>query len=339
MSKSIYIYVRPQLMTAHGVQVIVRQIEKKIGDVEVIGNLGDAPTGSTVLPYGVLESVELIKMRKHYPLSLSLLVDAYSLGEISKLGYFWNKPYIPLKHRLRGGLKFLKFFLYEWLVLKYYKRIMLVSWGDKHYYERNLCTRKYSSKIVVILNGIEQQSGRPLYVRKDEKELRIGCLSPWNESSFATLQLFLNDIWAKLPSREGMRLIIAGRNLTEIRKSYLLQYDNVEIMGEVKNLAEFYDAIDVSLLTMVKKCGIINRILDAFAYQVPVITRPQSLLAFKEPLTCCYQYYNAETFLHAVNDVIKNPEEVRGKVKAAKEFSIKDLDWQKNYLRFEELLK
>lgn len=334
----VYIYVHSKLLMAHGVQVIVQQIERKIKEATVVNSLKDVPKGAIVIPYGVLESVELIKKKKDYPLVLSMLVDAYSLGESSKLVCFWNKPYIAFSQKLRGALKYVKFTLYEWLILRYYNHVVLVSWGDKYYYSRKLSTRRYAEKITVIPNGIIPWEGNRIYRRKNNHKLIIGCLSPWDESAFATLQLFLNEIWAKLNTRNNLKLIIAGRYLTEDKKNYILGFENIEVMGEVKDLSEFYDAIDVSLLTMVKRCGIINRLLDAFSYQVPVLTRPQSLLAFKEKLDCCYVYNDVNTFERMVANILNNPLMVQKKVNDARDVILRNNDWEKNYSSFNELL-
>lgn len=335
-NKKVYIFVREQLYNCYGVRVIVNQIKKTIKESEIIFSLKNVPDGSIVIPYGVLESMELIKYRR-LPLYTSLLVDAFSLGEISDFKRFITKRYIPLKFSLLCLPRFLKHLYYEFLIFRKFKKVILVSYYDKTYYQKLHFDDLAKSKIVIVPNGIVLPSNREGYQRSQDKIFRVGCLSLWSGVEvFYTLKYFINEIWSKLPMPD-VKLIIAGRCISEEMRLYLSKYNNIVILGEVEKLEDFYDNIDASLITMFKKCGIINRVLDGFSYKVPVISRSESMLAFKDLPDCYYGYKDVESFRQAVERIKNNREEARLKVEQAYSYVRDYHNWDKNYINIENL--
>ena len=90
---------------------------------------------------------------------------------------------------------------------------------------------------------------------------------------------------------------------------------------------------------MIKECGIINRVLDGFAFKVPVLTRPQSLLAFKDFPNCCYQYTDADSFMKAVNEIRNNRESAKIKTEKAYQFVKDRHDWTTNYKKLKDIIE
>lgn len=328
----IYILVSEASYKAHGVRVIINQIAKANENITVCHKKSDIPTGAKVIPYGLLMSKSMADDSR-FSHDTAILVDAYSLGESSTLSCFWSKHYIPLTLRLRMVLKYIKFCFYERIVLKKYKKIMLVSWGDKEYYRRNILTKQFAGKIFVIQNGVEIPS--PIKQKEyNSGKLVIGCLSPWATITFYMLIVFLNEIWSKMPTHDNIELQIAGRGLDKWKCDLLRKYKNVKVVGEVDKLEDFYSNIDVSLVTMYKKCGIINRVLDGFSFQIPVLCHPNSLLAFKDIPNCCYTYTDTTSFMKQISEIQQHREEVANKVNAAYNFIIENHNWDKNYTNF-----
>ena len=199
--------------------------------------------------------------------------------------------------------------------------------------------KKFGSKFIVVPNGVEIPVPVEKHLGADNSKLRIGCLSPWWGPSYYTLQFFLNDVWKKI-DKTGLELVVAGRGMTPEKQAYIERFENVKVIGEVEKLEEFYEQVDVSLITMLKKCGIINRVLDGFSFGVPVMCRPESLLAFKDLPDCCYTYEDANSFMTAIKEIISNPNEALLKADKALAFVRKHHDWEKNYEKFSlEILK
>ena len=148
------------------------------------------------------------------------------------------------------------------------------------------------------------------------------------------MQYFLKEIWGKLPSYENIELIIAGRGLSSEKIKFMESFHNVKVVGEVEKLEDFYENIDISLIVMLKKCGIINRVLDGFSFNVPVLCRPESLLAFNKLPDCCYTYNDCETFLKAINTIKNKPQVAIEKANMALIYVKEFHDWGVNYKDF-----
>lgn len=332
-----FLYVNSEIYKSYGVRVIVDRIVTQDSTIQICHDLSEIEDGATVYPYGILEAKAVLDA-KRFKTGLALLIDAYSLGEYSNFKKMWNKRYIPFSYRLKGLLRSIKFLLLERQIFKAYDRIMLVSYGDKSYYERHQLFKKYANKICVVPNGVILPQYPNYHTIQKEGVLRIGCLSPWGGPSFYTLQYFLNEIWCKMPDHDGLELVVAGWGLSPEKKAYIENYPNTRVIGSVEKLEDFYSNIDVSLVTMLKKCGIINRVLDGLSFEVPVLTRPESLLAFKDLPDCYYTYETAESFAASVNSIRNNYEEAIAKTKVAKEYILQNHDWDINYQNINRIL-
>lgn len=318
---------------AYGVRVIVDKLQKCYNGT-IVHDIENIPTTERIIPYGLLESYKLSKCSNN--LSISVLVDAYSLGQLSNLKEFMKYRYIPFAYTIKHLLRFVKYFFYEYCILKKYKSVILVSYGDLEYYRRNRLTRKYVDKVKVIQNGVNLPDNIQLH--KKENRFVVGCLSAWTGGqAFYNLKVFLHEVWEKIPKEYNCDLLIAGRGLTEEMKSYISNFDNINIMGEVSDLSEFYNRVDASLVPMFKKCGIINRVLDGFSYKVPVISRPENLLAFKSLSDCAYQYTDLKSFLECIEQLKDNPDDSISKTEQAFEYIKKYHDWDTNYKSLADL--
>ena len=145
----IYVYVREQLYKAYGVRVIVDKVISLFDNAQVVHSLDRLDSKATVIPYGVLEAYKLIKA-KRFKLTMALLVDAFSLGQIEDVKEFGPYSYIPLSYKVKCFLRYFRHLYCEHLILKNYNKVMLVSWGDRDYYAKIPFTKKYVHKIVVV---------------------------------------------------------------------------------------------------------------------------------------------------------------------------------------------
>ena len=333
----IYVYVREQLYKAYGVRVIVDKVISLFDNAQVVHSLDRLDSKATVIPYGVLEAYKLIKA-KRFKLTMALLVDAFSLGQIEDVKEFGPYSYIPLSYKVKCFLRYFRHLYCEHLILKNYNKVMLVSWGDRDYYAKIPFTKKYVHKIVVVHNGVNMPV-RPAYQYEGNKPFRIGCLSAWTGTQVVyTLKIFMEEVWCKLPQDANIELVIAGRGLSEDFIRYLKKFKGVRIIGEVADLKDFYDNVDATLVTMLKKCGIINRVLDGFAYKVPLVCPPANLLAFKDLPDCCYTYSNTKSFMDAINAIRNNPKVASKKSELAYEYIKQHCDWDNNYRFIKDLI-
>lgn len=317
--------------TTYGVKVIVEHLRQVMQDLHVVHNINETDKYDIVIPYGIIQAKSIVKHGRKEK-TCALMVDALSLGMISDFRRMFPYGFIPFKFKIKLLARYFAYLYREYVCLKNYEHVMLVSAFDKIYFARHPLFKRYADKIVVIPNGIDINGMMPSKrLTSSDGVVRIGCLSAWNDSAFYTLRIFLEDIWSKVNKEYNMRLIVAGTKLTPQKEAILKQYDNVDVMGFVESLDEFFDNIDISLITFLKKCGILNKVLDSFAYEVPVLGRPQNFGAFENIPDCYYTFKDKDSFLTAIYQIVNKPTEVQTKVKMAKDYIRENHDWEKNY--------
>ena len=289
----IAIYTRPT--NSYGVLVIVENIIKvgfQRGIVcRHITSLADSKEDEVVLPYGTLETVEMIKSGKT-PI-LSLLVDAISLGVKNKFLVYtktlqiWNKDYIY------SLLRIFKWGYLDRKIARAVKNVMVVSETDGNYINQ----MNKGINVIVCPNGITEFTPRP---HVPSNKLRLGILSSWNSiGSYQENNWFLRSYYPRFAKlNPNVELVIAGRGVYANRLKDLPQ---VCVLGEVENLADFFSNIDIFLSVNPKGCGILNRCLDAFVHKVPVIGHTGSLTGFTYMKDSFLSFSNYNEFVHAVN--------------------------------------
>ena len=274
---------------------------------------------------------------------LSLMVDATSSINISMFQYYKGKKIILYKDRF-GALARYFFHLYqEREVLKTFSHVMLVSYYDKHYYENCRLTKKYSDKIIVTQNGVDipEQTKAP---RGKSDKIVLGFIRSWGAGVSglvpSEIDCFLEYVWKEvLQLNPNIELRLYGYGMSDKQKEYLSQFRNIVPVGPVKDLNDYFAQIDINLMIMPKKGGLLNKLLDGFAYKCPSIAEPQNLWAFKNLPNCCYTYTDATSLVSSINDIINNPKAVQEKVDCAFNYVKENHDWSRNYRPLVDIIR
>lgn len=268
----IALYTRPT--NSYGVLVIVDNIIK-VGlrrniVCRHITSLADAKEDEVILPYGTLETIEMIKAGKT-PI-LSLLVDAISLGVRNKFWVYTKTFQICNIDYIYSLLRIFKWGYLDRRIAKTVKNVMVVSETDGNYMKQ--INKRLN--VIVCPNGITESVYKP---HVPSNKLRLGILSSWNSiGSYQENNWFLRSYYPRFAKlNPNVELVIAGRGAYANRLRDLPQ---VRVLGEVENLADFFCNIDIFLSVNPKGCGILNRCLDAFVHKVPVIGHKGSLTGF-----------------------------------------------------------
>ena len=196
-------------------------------------------------------------------------------------------------------------------------------------------TKKYSDKIIVSQNGVDipNQTKHP---RVESDKTVLGFIRSWGAGVCGLvpteIECFLEYVWKDvLQLNPNVELRLYGYGMTDEQKAFLSRFKNVFPVGHVNNLSEYFDQIDINLMIMPKKGGLLNKLLDGFAYKCPTIAEPQNLWAFKNLPDCCYTYTDAASLVSVINDIKKNPEEAQMKVERAYSYVRESHDWSRNY--------
>ena len=318
----IAIYTRPT--QAYGILIIIEHLIAASNNMGVpcrhITSLQDAVPDEVVIPYGTLETVEMIERGKK-PI-LSLLVDAISLGAKNKVcfytrvGHIWHKDYIG------SFLRFIKWHFLDKKIVNNTDCIMLVSANDGEYLKRF----NPDANIMVCPNGVNNAVLKP---HIPSEKFRLGILSSWsNENTYEENNWFVQKYFKRYAkTHSGVELILAGRGRLIERLQGL---PHVSVMGEVDDLADFFANIDLFVAVNPKGCGILNRCLDAFVYQVPVIGCKGAFSGFTYMKDSFLSFNTYQQFVEAT-ERLKNDVNLRQTLveNALREVE-KNNDWEKN---------
>lgn len=316
------IYTNPT--SSYGILVIIEHFIKVSREMGIpcrhITSLSDALPDEVVLPYGTLEPVSMIKLG-NIPV-IALLVDAISLGAKNKLkhytcvGHVWHKDYMSTL------LKFLKWHFLDKKIANNVPNIILVSETD------GLYLQGFNPKVNILVcpNGANEAVVKP-HIHSDK--LRLGILSSWgNENTYEENNWFIRKYYLKYAKEHPeAELVVAGRGKLIER---LRELPQVRVMGAVDDLADFFADIDIFVGANPKGCGILNRCLDAFAYQVPVIGCSGAFSGFCYMNNAFLTFDNYQEFIGVVERLKGNKqlqeELVKNALKEIKEHN----NWEKN---------
>ena len=248
-----------------------------------------------VIPYGLLETIEMINMKYNHP--ISLLIDVISIGAWNKLCWYTRVGHIFHRDYIYTFLHFLKWQRLDKIVSKEVANIVLVSDYDGDYlkqFNRNV-------NIFVCRNGALKPSVKP-HVPSDK--VRMGILSSWSSvGAYEENNWFIRKYFLRYAKKNpNIELVVAGRGVF-IEK--LRGLPNVKVLGEVVDLADFFCNIDLFIAPNPKGCGILNRCLDAFAYKVPVVGHKNAFSGFGYMKDSYIPFEGYEQFVAAI-EKLKN---------------------------------
>lgn len=237
-----------------------------------------------------------------------------------KKGRIFNKEFIF------SLLAFIKYRYEEEIIAKSARKIMVVSQVDADYLKSISNT---SAKFLVVPNGAYFE-----HISETTKSeyFRLGILSSWGSPrAFEENNWFIQTYFKKyIKAHPNAKLILAGRG--KLIEKYRGD-KNIEIMGEVDTLDQFFSNIDVFLSINPKGCGILNRVLDSFAHKKIVVGIEKSFSGFTY-MKSYLSFNDYKSFEKSLDFVKNNP----SKVKEIEELAFLDMkkynDWDSNYKSF-----
>ena len=333
--KQVFVYSNDSNTYSYGAKVIIDNLKKTLNGYNVIvtDRLDETSLNSSILiSLTINNCFDAIKFLNKKSINIAFLIDAASLCVISAAkNYILRRDYFSLiSLRQMLGL-FLRFFLYtykESKIFKNYDYIVLTSEVDKEYLSKKY--NDYKDKIIVIPNGVEIRKFSESY----PKEFTLGFLTTFSDGAFEDMRWFLDSYFPKIKKvHQDLRIIIAGRGATEKMKNYFQKIKEVEFIGEVNDLINFFDKITVMVTTVRKECGMLNKILDSFVYKKVVIGSSKNFKAFIN-LENGDGYLACDTvddYINAISILKGNPALFQKLTDNAFNYVVKYHNWDKNY--------
>lgn len=309
-----------EILTSEGYDVAVTKIiPSKLNPEEI------------VVTYGPKETYDAVK--RHIPVNLALLVDNYSLGQLNKAKIFFKKGKILYKdfwYSLITG------FLYrrrENIIAKNVKHLMFVSQTDINEFKK----RNPHNIYYLVPNGVSIPDEAKT-IKTKSNSIRLGVLSNWTDVTFQECLWFIEDILPKLNRKNKVRLVVAGKGASEKTIKFFKSNAYIDYIGEVESLSDFFRNIDIYVATVPRGCGILNKVLDAFAYKTFVIGIPESFSGFldmKKSYFICRSFHD---FKHAI-DLFSSDNGTDEYIENAMDYIINNNNWEKNYKKFISCIK
>lgn len=265
-------------------EVDVREIGYRITDDDI----RELETSISVAPqvfivYGLNQcysSYLFLKKKKRVGMfrMIALLVDSESFYATSVLRQIkWYRFWKRAEYVARSALYGIK----ENTCLESYDDIMYVSQEDASYAIRRF--KPSHSVIHVIENGVSLPGDDKLQGTQTEGgAFRIGFISHLSETIID--ENILPIIGELLPLLvkldDGIRLCIAGKGM-KLKMEKIAQIDShIEYWGYVEKLEDFYNKMDIIISYTKKRNGILNKILEAWAYKKCVVGLDYNFYAF-----------------------------------------------------------
>jgi glycosyltransferase involved in cell wall biosynthesis len=323
-------------LTSPGVKVIIENLASKLSclaeEVLVSNNLEEINHADLIIPYGPKESYEIMKLG--YPNVLSLLVDYYSLGCRNKIRFYLKHGKIFYKDFLYSIYGYLKYHLIEMKVASAYKHVALVSQNDINQLKKDAP----KSNCVLIRNGVDHN--RSIAPKtKDLDKIVLGIISNWQFVSIDETRWFIEGILPKITKVYPNAILrIAGRGDSEMANKVFSKYPNVEFVGPVDSLDDFFNNLDIYVATVPKGCGILNKVLDAFSYKVFTIGVKESFSGIDGLENGYKECKNANDYIKAIDLYLNDKNMVDQIVNNAYNHILKYHNFDNNYDEIVELI-
>lgn len=313
-----------------GFSKLISKIESVFGNVETINTLDNIEEKKIIIPLGIVASHLFLK--KYKKGNIAFIIDATTLGFLSIIKFYLRRRDFFNKHLIGAILRYVKYYFIELQVINNFDKIIVVSHHDANYLRKQF----KCSNIEVITNGADI----PELSEKREKgfSYTLGILSYWGSGSYKDVNWFITDYLPRLKKvYPQIRLITAGRGATDETLKLFAQ-NGIKHLGEIDNLWDFFNDIDIYITTLRKECGILNKVLDAMAHQKAVVGLEHNMYAFKNLKNGFFTYKNFDELVSAIETIKNDQKLVDDKIKNAYEYIISNHDWINNYMQLKLLV-
>ena len=256
--KEIAIY---NIVKSPGVRVIIDHLllsfEKKGINLKEVSDCNDP--NIIYIPYGPKCAYNCARMNRQ--VLFDLMVDYLSLGCRNRSISLFKNGYIFTRIFWRELASYFLNYYRESVIYKKFERHFFVSYNDilrvkkrypqlKCYYVPNGCTFP------------AREIGKTT-----SKKVRLGVLSNWTKGTLADVKGFIEKYLPIIKNEiPDVELYIAGKCTDDSIKQYFEECSAI-YLGWVDSLDDFFANLDIYIATVPKGCGILNKVLDAFAHK------------------------------------------------------------------------
>jgi sugar transferase (PEP-CTERM/EpsH1 system associated) len=241
-----------------------------------------------------------------------------------------------------GGLKSWIYRREARLLLEYEKKIArsfsascVVAEGEAQLFRRLIP----GAQVDVVENGVDFDYFGSLSRQSSNMELVfVGVMNyPPNEEA---VQYFVREIWPLLLARmPSLHFTIVGSHPTKAVRA-LAGVPGVTVTGYVNDVRPYFARAALAVAPLAIARGIQNKILEAMAAGIPVLTTPTVAgnLPAEVRALIDVEERQPEKFANAVLRVLDNPDKCMERSRRAMDFIHKRYSWESKIRRLEELI-
>lgn len=218
---------------------------------------------------------------------------------------------------------------YESDIFTYFQKHLIISEQDKNIFEK-----KIREKLIILPNGVNTQYFTPMKVNKKYDIGFVGNMG-YRPNILATMFL-ANSILPELKKdNKNIKVLIAGaRPAWRVKK---LQDKNIEVSGWLEDIRIAYSEIKVFVSPIFTGIGQQNKILEAMAMEIPVITTSTVNNAIgAEDGKNILIADNKDEFYYSISKILHDPILEQSIGEEARRFILENYNWD---IQKENILK
>jgi hypothetical protein len=293
---------------------------------KVIYSIENISKNSIVIPYGI--KAAYILFQNGFILGYCLMVDAYTLGWFKKVFFYIKKMKLFYYDLYYSIYQIFRYSYKEYLIIRKFKKIMYVSPYDLDKIKFIFKKKEF----ILVPNGVDLCENVIIRDHLLERCLTLGTISNWDRTSLDEIKWFIEDYYPKLKIKfPNLKMKIAGMEKDSYVKSYFDSVEGINFIGKVDSLSAFFSQIDIFLGSVPKGVGILNKVLDAFAYKVLVAGLPECFFAFPGNVDGFLVCENLNDFENAFNLYLNDKDKVRQMIEQSYSYVKKNNNWSSNY--------
>lgn len=312
--------------TSPGVYVIINNLigAFKARGINIIEVDNCDNTDYIYMPYGI--KAAYICSKKKRDVLVDLMVDYLSLGCKNRAFFQFCHHRIFTKNAWKEMIAFFVYKYYESVVCKNLNHHLLVSYNDII----KIKQRFPKSDYIYVPNGCSiPEAIKP---KVHSSKIRLTVLSNWTTGTLADINWFIEEYFPYIKEQiPEVELNIAGKCVNSAVEKYFTNNSNVNYLGWVDSLNDLFSNTDIYVATVPKGCGVLNKVLDAFAHKTLCIGLPASFTGFYGLKNGYIECETPEDYVKAIKLTIDDPEKINRYIETAYSYINANNNWEKNY--------
>jgi glycosyltransferase involved in cell wall biosynthesis len=272
--------------------------------------------------------VNLIQGRLPAILSLN---DCISLSYRDEAILFPNKNIIK---KIKLFLQWLNVHNYEKKICRQFQKCHVVSDADKNY----LVKTDNSIDVEVIPNGVDAAFYHPLNLKPDYPSLVFE--SVMSGGTFDYVKWFLDNVFPSVTKVvPGIKLYLVGKEPSQKLIKIASKNKNIIVTGFVEDVRPYIDKATISVCSVLRSTGILNKVLQAMAMEKTVVGTSCSFTGIKGTISGrnMIAAENPAQFAEKIIYLLQNPDKRKTIGQNARRLVVNSYNWEKTARGFESL--